>query len=105
VLVIIAERWSQATTYRDTFEALSEKTINMICSEGGTSPEAALAAASFEPTFAAPQEPISQEWFTSLESMNVPGESEWFVHELLDGIRDFQQPELQFDDLADFTTS
>jgi len=103
VLVIIAERWSQATTYRDTFEALSEKTINMICSEGGMSPNSALAAASFEPTFAAPQELMPQDWFMNMESMSVPGESEWFVHELLDGIRDFQQPELAFDDLADFT--
>ena len=38
VLVIIAERWSQATTYRDLFESLSERTISMVCGEAPAAP-------------------------------------------------------------------
>ncbi|EPE09054.1 transcriptional activator protein acu [Ophiostoma piceae UAMH 11346] len=33
VLVIIAERWNLATVYRDIFEALSERTISMMCGD------------------------------------------------------------------------
>ncbi len=31
VLVIMAERWKAASPYRDIFETLASKTINMIC--------------------------------------------------------------------------
>lgn len=34
VLIIIAERWNLATSYRDIFEALSQKTIAMVCDGG-----------------------------------------------------------------------
>ncbi|KAH8649989.1 fungal-specific transcription factor domain-containing protein [Xylariales sp. PMI_506] len=34
VLIIIAERWTEAASYRDIFEILSERTINMICGDG-----------------------------------------------------------------------
>lgn len=33
VLAIIAERWKLATSYRDIFETLSQRTINMTCGE------------------------------------------------------------------------
>ncbi|EEA19007.1 conserved hypothetical protein [Talaromyces marneffei ATCC 18224] len=35
VLIIIAERWNEACSYRDIFELLSESTITMICGNGG----------------------------------------------------------------------
>lgn len=35
VLIIIAERWNEASSYRDIFELLSESTISMICGNGG----------------------------------------------------------------------
>ncbi|KAI7976151.1 hypothetical protein EIK77_002004 [Talaromyces pinophilus] len=35
VLIIIAERWNEASSYRDIFELLSESTITMICGNGG----------------------------------------------------------------------
>jgi hypothetical protein len=35
VLIIIAERWNEASSYRDIFELLSESTITMICGDGG----------------------------------------------------------------------
>ncbi|KAF1940938.1 hypothetical protein EJ02DRAFT_466970 [Clathrospora elynae] len=103
VLVIIAERWSQATTYRDIFEDLSEKTIRMICDEGQLIPSAAVPAPSFEPTFTTSHESVPQESFMNSETIAMTGESEWFVHELLNDIRDFQQSEAEFDGFANFT--
>lgn len=35
VLIVIAERWNEASSYRDIFELLSESTITMICGNGG----------------------------------------------------------------------
>jgi hypothetical protein len=35
VLIIIAERWNEASSYRDIFELLSESTITMICGNSG----------------------------------------------------------------------
>jgi hypothetical protein len=102
VLVIIAERWSQATTYRDTFETLSEKTINMICNDKTQGVDSTAGFENFEADL--PNEPaVSQDWIMGLNEMSVPNESEWFVHELLQGMRDFQQPDITLDDLADFT--
>lgn len=103
VLVIIAERWSQATTYRDTFETLSEKTIQMICNEGVAQPEIPSEVHQLDPLFATPQPTISQDWLLGLENLPVPNESEWFVQELLQDMRDYQHPEITFDNLDDFT--
>ncbi|PSN61695.1 hypothetical protein BS50DRAFT_144331 [Corynespora cassiicola Philippines] len=102
VLVIIAERWSQATTYRDTFEALSEKTINMICNDSSGPVNSSLATTFDETQFQNMAPPVSQDWIMSLDDLSIPNESEWFVQELLQGMRDFQQPDISFDDLADF---
>lgn len=35
VLIIIADRWPSAISYRDIFETLSERTISMMCGEKG----------------------------------------------------------------------
>ena len=104
VLVIIAERWSQAATYRDIFETLSEKTISMICSDHSQELPAANDLANFGLDFSNAQPAVSQEWIMGLGDMPVPNESEWFVHELIQGMTEFQQPDLTFDDLADFQT-
>lgn len=104
VLVIIAERWSQATTYRDTFETLSEKTIDMICNEGERGINAGHSNTAFnENSFNAAEPAVSQDWIMGLDDMAIPHESEWFVQELLQGMKDFQQPDMSFDDLATFT--
>jgi hypothetical protein len=39
VLIIIADRWPSAISYRDIFETLSERTLTMMCSEHGKPPE------------------------------------------------------------------
>jgi hypothetical protein len=105
VLVIIAERWSQATTYRDTFETLSERTIEMICNDGIQSTNTQHNALGFqESNFSAAERTVSQDWITGLDDLTVPQESEWFVQELLQGMRDFQQPDTTFDNFASFTS-
>jgi hypothetical protein len=101
VLVIMAERWPQATTYRDTFEALSQKTISMICSDLTQSP-ATFADAS-GPT-GMDQSGLMQDRSTDFNCIPVSDESEWFVQELLQDMRNYQAPEITYDDLADFTT-
>jgi hypothetical protein len=104
VLVIMAERWTQATIYRDTFETLSEKTISMICADR-TQPISAISNLEDLAANAAnnlDQVAVSQDWIMGLDDMSVPNESEWFIQELLQGMRDFQQPEITYDDLADF---
>lgn len=104
VLIVIAERWSQATPYRDAFETLSERTIDMICNErsaasdfnsyrsdtGSTQPQGIPAA-------------LSQGWDMGLNDLSVPHETEWLFNELLQGMRDFQQPDSGFEDLSDLT--
>ncbi|CAM1503321.1 Fc.00g080970.m01.CDS01 [Cosmosporella sp. VM-42] len=91
VLVIIAERWSQATTYRDIFELLSEKTINLVCGDGSQSqswnhgPDPSQNA---DPLGQDP--PFLQDWIMGLDETTIPQESEWLVRELLQGMGDFQ---------------
>ncbi|KAH8894140.1 hypothetical protein GQ53DRAFT_793113 [Thozetella sp. PMI_491] len=115
VLVIIAERWNLATTYRDIFEALSERTISMMCGEPGNAfltlggqqygPGAAGGAYLEKPGDAVmgvddgglglpttPTVPL-QNWISALDDIGIPQESEWLVQELLQGVRQFQ-PEL-----------
>lgn len=105
VLVIIAERWSQATTYRDTFETLSEKTINMICDDGARGTNVGASNMTFdEINFSTAEPAVSHDWILGLNDMTIPHDSEWFVQELLQGMRDFPQPDMSFDDLANFTS-
>lgn len=118
VLVIIAERWNLATTYRDIFEALSERTISMMCGDSanfslalgghnyrpGTT-ATSIAQPGFMPgsgiiyddpvngnagaSFPGQTEPL-HDWISALGDMGIPHESGWLVHELLRGVRQFE---------------
>lgn len=104
VLVIIAERWSQATTYRDAFETLSERTINMVCNERSKTSDFNLHRSGAGSTQQQGNHAaLSQDWIMGLDDLSVPHEAEWLFNELLQGMRDFQQPEFGFEDLRDFT--
>ena len=90
VLVIIAERWSQATTYRDIFELLSEKTINLLCGESSQAQSWSLGlpmSQNIEPTG---PEPLLQDWIMGLDDATIPQDSEWLVQELLRGLGEIQ---------------
>lgn len=95
VLVIIAERWNLATSYRDIFETLSERTINMICG-GGKEPElptnllGSQTLPTAVPTFVESDPPPLQDWIMGLDDMSIPQDSGWLVHELLSDVREFQ---------------
>ena len=120
VLVIIAERWNLATVYRDIFEALSERTISMMCGDtesaflglgdqsyssvvGSISNTNAMAASvpldSSASTATGSNETEStaadgtvplQDWMSVLDDIGIPQESEWLVRELLQGVRQYQ---------------
>ncbi|KAH8177913.1 fungal specific transcription factor domain-containing protein [Sarocladium implicatum] len=111
VLIIIADRWPQAIAYRDIFENLSEKTINMMCGEDPNSGAAQAAARN------APSNPVQlisdpdggdlsgsgndfanmtsfdpnvplQDWLMGLDEMEALGDSQWLAQELFQGLRD-----------------
>ncbi|KAJ9157324.1 Fungal specific transcription factor [Pleurostoma richardsiae] len=98
VLVIIAERWSQATTYRDTFEALSERTISMICGDAQHPADWRSDAVPLLGQTPNLPDPVAhlQDWVTGLDDMWVPQESEWLVQDLLQGMREFQPEDVSF---------
>ncbi|KAG9188908.1 hypothetical protein G6011_07613 [Alternaria panax] len=106
VLVIMAERWPQATTYRDTFETLSRKTISMICN--GFMQGSAVSPNSQEGSVRGPTETdqsmIGQDWYADSNSLPTSNEQEWFVQELFQDMRNYQPPDITYDDLVDFTT-
>lgn len=93
VLIIVAERWNLATSYRTAFETLSERTIRMICGDMddiSNSVSLPFATNAQEPDQQAAAEdapgtaePLFQDWIMGLEDMGIPRESEWFVDELL----------------------
>ncbi|KAL4877772.1 fungal-specific transcription factor domain-containing protein [Aspergillus karnatakaensis] len=86
VLVIIAERWNLATSYRDLFETLSEKTISMVCGDENLSnpPRGPWGLDSNT------EDPLLQDWINNgLNDMAIPQESEWLVQELLQGVSKF----------------
>ncbi|KAH8896716.1 hypothetical protein GQ53DRAFT_838243 [Thozetella sp. PMI_491] len=109
VLVIIAERWPQAGAYRDIFESLSERTVNMVCGDNGGA--AVQSTALFNPAAmphledaelhntyngsgADVDNPVApnlfmplQDWITSLEDMGASGDSQWLAQELFQGMR------------------
>ncbi|KAI1492296.1 fungal-specific transcription factor domain-containing protein [Biscogniauxia mediterranea] len=115
VLIIIAERWSEAAHYRDIFEALSERTINMLCGsdsvlyentpyfqlstlEPGSIPthvtEPTTVDSSYESANLStntnlhdPLMPV-QDWIMGLEYMTSPGDPRWLAQELIQGMRD-----------------
>ncbi|KAL1597293.1 hypothetical protein SLS60_008877 [Paraconiothyrium brasiliense] len=102
VLVIIAERFKQASTYRDTFETLSEKTIKMICNDtNGLLNASRNADSDLDPSINV-QPSAPQEWIMGLNELSMPMESEWFVQELVQGMRDFEQSDFAFGDSGHF---
>lgn len=100
VLVIIAERWSVAASYRDLFEKLSERTINMVFGGPGgngnnmNAPPSSLTNAGLALESSHDDNLMSQpifddlhleDWLVNLEDINVPDESEWLVQGLIRG--------------------
>ena len=91
VLVIIAERWKPASSYRDLFETLSERTINMICGESvSTKPvfNDTVGGKDFNDTV--PTTVPFEDWINNLQKMEGPQESEWFIQELMQGVQSFE---------------
>lgn len=102
VLVIIAERWSKARTYRDVFEQLSEQTLAFICGATGASEQIsthqtlAPVAASSDFSFSrlrstAPEPQVDtqlDDWIFNLETGNVDEYDPWLVQDLLRGFGD-----------------
>jgi hypothetical protein len=98
VLVIIAERWKLATSYRDLFEALSERTISML--DGDIDPTSPAPNAGDAASRAACHEPMPPEdWISNFDGLDMPPESEWMISELFRGVAD-QVP----DELGDFAS-
>ncbi|KAJ5108929.1 hypothetical protein N7456_005604 [Penicillium angulare] len=119
LLVIIAERWSQASSYRDIFESLSERTINMMSGDNcntqtdemGFSPSAQVAELlaplasnsgidtdgldwmNHDHNRARPPdvEPYApfQEWIMGLDYVPSGGDPQWFTQELLNDMGEF----------------
>ncbi|KAF5510549.1 Positive regulator of purine utilization [Colletotrichum siamense] len=97
VLIIIAERWNLATSYRDIFETLSQRTITMVCNDGHKPGPTSLPAIGPGPSMDS-HVPMSgtspsgmQDWINDLDPMAIPQESEWLVQQLnlLQGVREF----------------
>jgi hypothetical protein len=92
VLIIIAERWRLATAYRDMFEKLTERTINMlemdISRRNQTGNSSDIPAMGLD-MFADDALPFD-EWILDLDNVGVPPESDWLVQELLEGVRNFE---------------
>lgn len=107
VLVIIAERYRNAKSYRDIFEQLAERTITMICRASEVNQSGTFGTTIQGPaadnipydstlnTLAAPT-PLAFEmsylddWITNLEQTDVHDESEWLVQDLIRGFSDRQ---------------
>lgn len=96
VLIIIAERWNLATSYRDIFEALSQKTIAMVCDRSNSLADTSRGSISTD-TYAGAQQPFQphasetpatylNDWSVGLDDLTIPQESEWLVQELLRGV-------------------
>ncbi|KAH8586385.1 fungal-specific transcription factor domain-containing protein [Bisporella sp. PMI_857] len=86
VLVIIAERWSVAAPYRDIFEALSEKTIAMICeNSSSTTGHQSFDDNQSGPLFLSPNSTHLDEQIMNFGDIFVPDESEWLVQDFLHG--------------------
>lgn len=97
VLVIIAERWRRAATYRDIFEALAEKTLSMICGEvqavtadssqlGSTRDGMTSTNDQFGnvlPLQGVLQAADQDEWFTNLGNIDLLDDSNWLLQGFL----------------------
>ena len=87
VLVIIAERWKLATSYRDLFEKLSERTISMMCGDLSQDVETTVGSDVPEGGHGDPTD-LLQDWNIGFEGLDFPPESEWLVTELVQGLQD-----------------
>ncbi|KAI6803988.1 hypothetical protein KC361_g345 [Hortaea werneckii] len=91
VLIIIAERWKLATSYRDIFEVLSERIISMLCGDQTSSAPVDNARDQMESCALEQEEWPLQEWLTGLEDIGLQQGSEWnMVQELVQGVQSFQ---------------
>ncbi|KAM6520242.1 hypothetical protein FALCPG4_013792 [Fusarium falciforme] len=88
-LVIIAERWSKATPYRDIFEVLSEKTIGLVCGDEWRPHGNSAVPPTSHSGEAVDSQPL-EDWIMELGASDMPTESEWFVQQLLQGMRNTQ---------------
>jgi hypothetical protein len=83
VLVIIAERWNLATSYRDIFEALSERTINMICGIGNSARPVPPQSQWTSPGDILPPGLSPRDWSLGFDDLAMPQGSDWLIQELL----------------------
>ncbi|KAJ5512847.1 transcriptional regulator family: Fungal Specific TF [Penicillium fimorum] len=83
VLVIIAERWNLATSYRDIFETLSEKTINMICGNDKLAGPATPQTQWTVPCDTLPPGLSPRDWGLGFDDLSMPQGSDWFIQEFL----------------------
>jgi hypothetical protein len=120
VLIIIAERWNEAISYRDIFELLSESTIAMICGNGGDAESrgesleltalttlmgggggentsgltydtsTAANGDRADPEQVGGSDMALQDWIMALDDVTAPGDLHWLAQELLQGIKDFE---------------
>lgn len=118
LLVIIAERWSQASSYRDIFESLSERTINMMSGDNCNTQTEGMGVSSAQvaelpaPLASNPDldsdgldwmnsdhnqarppdmesyAPV-QEWIMGIDYMPSASDPQWFTQELLNEMGDF----------------
>lgn len=90
LLVIIAERWSQASSYRDIFESLSERTIHMLSGDHRNSSRADdIGASSTMPVF----EPLVPQ--QSSAGHNTDG-LDWLSNERGEGLNENLEPYAPF---------
>jgi hypothetical protein len=98
VLVVIAERCKLATSYRDLFEKLSERTISMM--SGDLDPN----VHSFDSNTANPAPDVEadilpgQTWTGGVEGLDFPPETEWLVSELVQELQGTQNETFDFID-------
>jgi hypothetical protein len=83
VLVNIAERWNLATSYRDIFGALSERTINMICGNGNSVKPVSPQSQWTSPGNILPPGLSPRDWSLGFDDLAMPQESDWLIQELL----------------------
>ncbi|KAK7425070.1 hypothetical protein QQZ08_008346 [Neonectria magnoliae] len=97
-LVIIAERWSNASAYRDIFELLSERTISLVCGDEVKDPDAIhTTLPTMNQDMPSSQAPALEDWIMDFGNSGVAVDSEWLVQELLHGMRNIQPGEQGFD--------
>lgn len=77
VLVIIAERWKLATSYRDIFQVLSERTIAMVYQSANEGNDF------FQQKELPNNLSMEEDWLEGLGNIEMPQESDWLLDQLL----------------------